>query len=306
MSSEFGKHLTDSGAGLVNPLTWIPCRALNVLEQPSQLLPYRGCALVPTMGALHQGHLSLVSEAKRLGVPVVVSIFVNPTQFGDARDFARYPRTLDADLALLNTVGVDAVFTPSVKTMYLNGLDDAHRDAARLILPRVATQPQLEDAFRDGHFAGVCQVVARLFDIASPAAAIFGEKDFQQLRVIEAMVEGESARWGALRILRGETIRECDGLAMSSRNRFLSLEERERSLGIIRALREAAPSHSHEEAERTMRRVVESHGLLCEYAVVRDALTLERPNANLPCRALITARIGSVRLIDNCSIALVS
>jgi pantoate--beta-alanine ligase len=273
---------------------------MRMIEDPADLLlpEFRHCGFVPTMGALHEGHGSLVTRARADGRPVVVSIFVNPTQFGPREDYARYPRTLDSDCALLEPLGAAALFVPSVEAIYPRGLEAARDEAAAIALPEVATAPRLEDACRPTHFGGVALVVGRLFDLVRPAAAYFGEKDFQQLRLVQDMVEADRGRFGELRIVPCPTIRERDGVAMSSRNRYLSAEERTAAIALSRAMQVAHSAQRVETAERLMRDTLESFGL--EYAVVRDARTLlpvtgfERPT-----RALIAARLGSTRLIDN-------
>jgi pantoate--beta-alanine ligase len=245
---------------------------------------------------------------------VVVSIFVNPTQFGPKEDYARYPRTLDSDCALLEPLGVAAVFVPSVEAIYPRGLEAARVESAALALPDVATMPGLEDSCRPGHLAGVALVVGRLFDLVGASAAYFGEKDFQQLRLVEDMVEGmvegmveaDRARFGGLKIVRCATIREKDGLAMSSRNRYLSADERIAALALSRALQLARAAERVKDAEAAMHEVLVSCGLETEYAVVRDARTLmpvdESTTAVVrPTRALIAARLGHTRLIDNAS-----
>ena len=268
----------------------------NLLSAPDLC----GCNFVPTMGALHAGHGSLVERARVDGRPVVVSIFVNPTQFGPREDYARYPRTLDADCALLEPLGAAAVFVPAVEAIYPRGLDAAREEAAALALPEVATKPGLEDACRPHHFGGVALVVGRLFDLVRPARAYFGEKDYQQLRLIEDMVAADRGRYGTLEIVPCPTIRERNGLAMSSRNRYLAPDERDAALALSRALQIAHSAQRVATAERLMRDTLDAHGLETEYAVVRDARTLlpvtgfERPT-----RALIAARLGSTRLIDN-------
>jgi pantoate--beta-alanine ligase len=275
---------------------------MRMIEDPADLLlpEFRHCGFVPTMGALHEGHGSLVSRARADGRPVVVSIFVNPTQFGPREDYARYPRTLDSDCALLEPLGAAALFVPSVEAIYPRGLEAARDEAAAIALPEVATAPRLEDACRPTHFGGVALVVGRLFDLVRPAAAYFGEKDFQQLRLVQDMVEVDRGRFGELRIVPCPTIRERDGVAMSSRNRYLSAEERTAAIALSRAMQVAHSAQRVETAERLMRDTLESFGLEVEYAVVRDARTLlpvtgfERPT-----RALIAARLGSTRLIDN-------
>lgn len=261
-----------------------------------------GCVLVPTMGALHEGHAALLRQAARRAAgdrPVVATIFVNPTQFNESTDFERYPRDLDRDLAVAATAGASAVFAPDVATVY-------PPDAPVPVppLPLVATQPGLEDRHRPGHFAGVAQVVARLLDLLRPSAAVFGEKDWQQLQLVRAMVRDAAAatpdRWPDLEILTGATIRESDGLAMSSRNRLLSEEARHAARGIPRALQLAHSAQHPPTAERLMRETLEAHGLEVEYAVVRDAETLlPIGDFRSPTRGLIAARVGGVRLIDN-------
>jgi len=266
-----------------------------------------GGAFVPTMGALHEGHLSLVRRAADIvrksgeSRPVVISIFVNPTQFDDPADLERYPRDLASDAAAAAEAGAEFVFAPAIETVYPPG-----NHVPIPALPAVATQPGLEDRFRPGHFAGVCQVVARLFDLLRPRWALFGEKDYQQLRVIESLVEGQGTRWPGLEIVSHHTLRDPDGLAMSSRNRLLSPEARRAALGIHRALREAqslaAPGRDVRRVEQHMRATLVRHQLEVEYAAVRDSRTL-MPIDVVPddaaCRALIAARVGGVRLIDN-------
>jgi pantoate--beta-alanine ligase len=280
---------------------------MRIIEDPNLLSApdLCGCNFVPTMGALHAGHGSLVERARADGRPVVVSIFVNPTQFGPREDYARYPRTLDADCALLEPLGAAAVFVPSVEAIYPRGLEAARQEASAITLPEVATRPGLEDACRPTHFGGVALVVGRLFDLVRPARAFFGEKDYQQLRLIEDMVEADRARFGALEIVPCPTIREGNGLAMSSRNRYLAPEHRDAALALSRALQIAHSAQRVSTAERLMRDTLDGHGLETEYAVVRDARTLlpvtgfERPT-----RALIAARLGSTRLIDNAAMTI--
>lgn len=262
--------------------------------------------LVPTMGALHEGHASLIDRGVAAGIPVVVSIFVNPTQFAPGEDFERYPRTLEADLETCRRHGAAVAWTPSAEDLYPDGTDAARREAAAMTLPAIATSPGLEDRCRPGHFAGVAQVVGRLFDLARPSVAVFGEKDFQQLRLIEELVEADRRdrhRWPNLRIVRGPTVREPDGLAMSSRNRYLSTEARTAARGISKALQAAHAAQHPDTAEDLLRRTTEAHGLEVEYAVVRDPGSLS-PVADLraPTRALIAARLGEVRLIDNAAL----
>lgn len=275
---------------------------MQLVERVEDLVPLHGCRLVPTMGALHEGHASLIRSAASVpdGRPVVATIFVNPTQFGPREDFSKYPRTLEADLRLAEAAGADAVFVPDAETIYPQGLEAARSEAEAWPLPPIATEPRLEDAARPGHFGGVCQVVGRLFELCRPATAHFGQKDFQQLRVITEMVVRSTGRWGSLRIAAEPTVRERDGLAMSSRNRYLSAERRDTALGVYRALQMAMSAQRPATAEALMRETLEQHGFEVDYAVVRDAHTL-LPVTGLetPCRALIAARLPEVRLIDN-------
>lgn len=276
---------------------------MRIVETIDGLGAWRGsCVLVPTMGALHAGHADLIRRAATLARSelaargadgrrgVVVSVFVNPTQFNEKNDFERYPRTLESDAALAARAGADAVFAPSVPEMYPRGLG-----AGVPALPAAATEPKLEDAHRPGHFAGVCQVVRRLFEATLPAVAVFGEKDWQQLQVVRQM----TAVLGlGIEIVGVPTVREPDGLAMSSRNVFLSAADRGRALSISRALRAAGGLSDAGAAERDMRAVLDEAGVVVEYATVRDGETLRAPGAGA-CRALIAGRVGAVRLIDN-------
>ncbi len=261
-----------------------------------------GGVLVPTMGALHEGHAALIRRAVRiaadegLAAGCVVSIFVNPTQFNDPADYERYPRSLEVDLELCRAAGAGAVFAPARDVVYPAG-----GEVEAPPLPRVATEPGLEDAHRPGHFAGVCGVVLRLFRVLRPRVAVFGEKDWQQLRVVSEMAASLGL---AIRIEPYATVREADGLAMSSRNRHLSARERRSALSISRALCEANTCGDRTDAERLMAKMVSGAGLVVEYAVVRDARTLVPPvpgddPRGDPLRALVAARAGSTRLIDN-------
>jgi len=276
---------------------------MQFLKTGDECSGLRQCVLVPTMGALHEGHASLIRHASRLGSPVVVTVFVNPTQFGAGEDFDRYPRTLDADLALAKAAGADAVFAPAALEIYPRGIEAARRESAELALPEVARMPSLEDACRPGHFGGVCQVVARLFELTRPRAACFGEKDYQQLRLIEEISSHPASVPGCpagVSIIRCPTVRESDGLAMSSRNRYLAPQQREQALGLYRALQSCMAAQRVATAELLMRGTLEEHGLEVEYATIRRASDL-MPAADFsePTRALIAARLGSVRLIDN-------
>jgi pantoate--beta-alanine ligase len=299
-----------SGAGVLDETAvrrdaGTPMTVLLVHHQPDLLAAIGGQrpSFVPTMGALHEGHLALIRRAGQCGRPIVVSIFVNPTQFGPGEDFERYPRTLEADCEAAEQAGADVIYAPPVEEVY-----PPDRTSPVPPLPAVATEPKLEDAHRPGHFAGVCQVVARLFDLVQPRWAVFGEKDYQQLLVIRAMVQHfastEPDRWPDLQIIANPTVREPDGLAMSSRNRYLSAAMRERALGLSRALAAAVEPAVPADAERAMQRVLAEHELTVDYAVVRDAESLlPMTTFDRPARALIAARLGEVRLIDNRGLA---
>jgi pantoate--beta-alanine ligase len=251
-----------------------------------------GLALVPTMGALHDGHLSLVRLAAAHG-PVVVSIFVNPTQFGPDEDFESYPRTLDDDLAALERLGVAAVFAPDTGQMY----------GAR---PGVTVQPgpraaDLCGAARPGHFAGVLTVVAKLLHLIRPTVAVFGRKDAQQCLVIAEMVRDLDF---GVRLIDGETVREADGLAMSSRNRYLVGDDRRRALCLQEAL--DAGRVLLERGERGRGAVEAAMGAVLaaadavEYAALRGVPDLDRPAAAAGRTLLaVAARVGPARLIDN-------
>lgn len=276
----------------------------RIVTSIAELAPFQHGVFVATMGALHEGHAQLVERAASIAgertprPPVVVSVFVNPTQFGEAIDFDRYPRILAEDAALCASAGADCVFAPSVGAVYP---PDDTPPVPRL--PLVATAPGLEDRYRVGHFAGVCQVMHRMFGLLRPGVAIFGEKDWQQLRVIDAM----SRELGlGVEVVGAPTVREADGLAMSSRNRFLAGADRERALSISRGLRAAGGCETAREAEAVMRSMIEAAGATVEYAVVRDAQTLgalnpgtRRAALDRPARSLAAARFGEVRLIDN-------
>ena len=270
-------------------------------EQPEDLTP-GGCVLIPTMGGLHKGHLALV----RLGAEIarerslpggcVVSVFVNPTQFDEAHDYERYPRMVEKDAALCAEAGADAVFAPSVETVYPT--PGSRRDP---VMPQVAYEPRLEDTARTGHFSGVCLVCQRLFEMTDAKAAVFGEKDWQQLQSVTSMVR---MLRGATEIVGMATVRDPDGMAMSSRNRFLSAEDRERGLALSRSLLAAGRERTPEAGEASMRRVLGEAGVSPDYAAIREASTLMPPPKGTPIedvtwRAVVAGRVGSVRLLDN-------
>lgn len=251
---------------------------------------------VPTMGNLHRGHLALIRQARTLADRVVCSIFVNPTQFGPNEDFSRYPRTLEADATALDQAGCDLLYLPSVQTMYPLGV------AATVRVEVPALSDVLCGAFRPGHFAGVATVVARLFNQVLPDVAVFGRKDFQQLAVIRHLVADLAF---PVRIEAGETVREDDGLAMSSRNQYLQPSERAAAARIhatLLGMRErisAGMSVVDVEAWATGELVAADFRV--DYAAVRrpDQLAMPANTGTGAWVALIAARLGGTRLIDN-------
>lgn len=256
--------------------------------------------LVPTMGALHEGHLSLVQAACKRTDVVIVSIFVNPTQFGPGEDFEHYPRDIAADLELLSAEGVELVFTPSVDEMYGGGVEttiDPGPLAARW-----------EGEIRPGHFGGVATVVAKLLNIVRPDLAFFGEKDYQQLRVVTRIAEDLDLGVG---IVGCPIVRDSTGLALSSRNAYLTPEQRRSALALPEALEAAAAGLAWgnldpRALEATMVATVARVGgdiVDLEYAALVDARTLEPANTfDAPVRAIIAGRLGATRLIDNCAL----
>ncbi len=250
---------------------------------------------VPTMGNLHAGHHSLVRLAREHADRVVASVFVNPTQFGPNEDFAHYPRTPDADAAGLAAAGCDLLWLPSVETMYPYGVDAT----VQVSVPGVTEV--LEGAHRAGHFDGVATVVARLFNQVQPDVAVFGRKDYQQLAVIRYMVRDLAF---GLEIVPGETMREPDGLAMSSRNQYLTESERMRAPALqrtLQAMRDACLSgRPRVEVEETARKRLVSQGFDVDYIVVRRLDLTEPDEGERGSRvALVAARLGRTRLIDN-------
>ena len=256
-------------------------------------------ALVPTMGALHAGHLTLVREAKRRAAHVVVSIFVNPRQFGPNEDLATYPRQLAADAALLEAEGVDLLWAPTPETMYPAGYATNVRVAA--------LDGVLCGAARPGHFDGVATVVCKLFNQVRPDVALFGEKDWQQLAIIRRMARDlDLTHPHADRILGVPTVREPDGLAMSSRNQYLTPEERAAAPALNRAMRAAAARIAAGEPVAAVLAALTAEALTAgfravDYADLRDAATLEDLAAydGRAARLLVAAHIGRARLIDN-------
>jgi len=251
-------------------------------------------ALVPTMGALHAGHLSLVERAKRDGHAAIVSIFVNPTQFGPREDFAKYPRREAEDIAALERAGAAAAFVPSVDEIYPPG------EATR-VHPGPIAEP-LEGAARPGHFVGVATVVVKLLAIVDPDLALFGQKDFQQLRVIQTVARDLRLR---ARVVGCPTIREPDGLALSSRNAYLSPEQRRSALALSRGLFAARDKWAKGQRHavrlvNAVRRHADDPGVSLEYVSAADPITLAELNG--PAERIVislAAHVGKARLIDN-------
>ncbi|MHB8270510.1 pantoate--beta-alanine ligase [Bradyrhizobium sp.] len=252
-------------------------------------------ALVPTMGALHDGHVSLVRLAKRRAAKVVVSIFVNPTQFAPTEDFGSYPRTWKADVARLAAEKVDLIWNPDVRTMYPAGF-------ATKILTEGPATAGLEDRFRPHFFAGVATVVGKLFTQCRPDVALFGEKDFQQLRVVAQMARDLDL---GVRVIGAQTVRERDGLAMSSRNVYLSPEQRRAAPALYGAMKETAKRlRGGDDLEAAMAAGAEliiAAGFALDYFEARHAQTLApvKSTKDGPIRLLVAAKIGNTRLIDN-------
>lgn len=264
----------------------------------------RTVGLVPTMGALHEGHLSLIRRARIACDRVVVSIFVNPTQFGRGEDFETYRRPFERDSALLDEEGCDVLFAPTVETMYGGSSLDLSPSGGRSYIEVGGLGEIWEGEARPGHMRGVATVVAMLFNIARPHRAYFGEKDYQQLKIIERMVR---TFFFGIEIVPCPTVREPDGLAMSSRNLNLSAEERGAATVLHRALGVAANLKQQGEPDAAnlvaaMRKVCDTEPLVSlQYAAVVDADTLAPLDAvdDGPARAIIAARVGETRLIDN-------
>src|SRR4051812_30848602 len=256
----------------------------------------RKVGLVPTMGALHEGHLSLVRRAKSECDVAVATIFVNPAQFGPQEDFSKYPRTLDADLKALQSANCDLVFIPSREEMYPLG-------ASTFVEPPAVAQP-LEGVCRPGHFRGVATIVLKLLNVVPADRAYFGQKDYQQALVIERMVADLNL---PIQVVVCPIVREPDGLAMSSRNRYLSASERHQALALSRALKMVQGNLSRGERDvavlnRQMQQTLEAAGIeRIDYATIADARTLaEMTRLDRPAVALIAALVGTTRLIDNC------
>ena len=266
------------------------------------LEPYRkagaSIALVPTMGALHRGHMALIREARRRAKRVVVSIFVNPTQFAPHEDFASYPRSFATDLKALRAEKIDAVWAPAVEAMYPDGF-------ATRLAPEGPAKAGLEDEYRPHFFGGVATVVAKLFTQVSPDFAFFGQKDYQQLRIVTQIAKDFDL---PVKVIGVPTVREPDGLALSSRNVYLSSAERAVAPMLYKVLKGCASRiKSGEKIDRVLnvgRIEVDLAGFGLDYLEARHALTLA-PVVSLkegPVRLLIAARLGKTRLIDNIAV----
>lgn len=275
----------------------IIARSLSSLHRARTELGKRNAtlALVPTMGALHDGHVSLVRLAKRRAQKVAVSIFVNPTQFAAHEDLGSYPRTWKEDLARLKAEGVDLIWNPDVKTMYPDGF-------ATRVAPEGPALAGLEDKFRPHFFGGVATVVAKLFTQVRPDMALFGEKDFQQLKVVTRMARDLDL---GVKVIGGAIIRERDGLAMSSRNVHLSPDQRSTAPVLFRTLKATAKrmrdGDNFKAALSDGADLIRQAGFALDYLEARHAETLE-PISSLndgPVRLLVAAKIGTTRLIDN-------
>ncbi len=271
-------------------------RTLDELDALRQQLPGQ-VVVVPTMGALHEGHRSLIRLAKETAESVVVTVFVNPLQFGPAEDLGRYPRTLDADVAMCEEEGVSLVFAPAVEVMY-----------PRPQLVQVCAGPmaeRFEGAARPGHFDGVLTVVAKLFHVVRPDVAVFGQKDAQQLALVRRMV-GDLAL--PVRVVAAPVVRDADGLATSSRNRYLGPVERERALALSRALHAAA--HAAATGATAAGVVVAARAVFAASDVVPDYVALVDPETFEPLTdardealLVVAAKVGTTRLIDNLMLA---
>lgn len=274
-------------------------RARTIAELRAVLRDRRGqgarVAFVPTMGALHEGHLSLVDVARTSGDVVVLSIFVNPLQFGPSEDYARYPRDVERDASLAAARGVDVLFVPSHEEMYPG-------ERAVEVHP-IALADEWEGAVRPGHFTGVLTVVAKLFNIVQPDVAVFGQKDLQQATLVRAMVRDLDM---PVELRVAPTVRDADGLALSSRNAYLSPDERERARAIPRALGAIAAEFAGgqrdaAQLEQVGRDVLQSAGgVIIEYLAIMDPILLRRvERATAGTIVALAARVGPTRLIDN-------
>jgi pantoate--beta-alanine ligase len=272
----------------------------TALELRAALAGQAGTAFVPTMGNLHAGHVSLVELAKQHGRPVVASIFVNPLQFGAGEDFERYPRTLGADCEKLAAAGCDFVFAPDIAEMY-------PVPQTFIVQPPEALTNDLCGVFRPGHFSGVATVVLKLFNLVQPRVAVFGRKDFQQLMVIREMVQQLNL---PIEIVGGDTLREADGLALSSRNAYLGTAERQQApqlqrelAAVVAAIR--AGERDFDALAAAASRHLKMAGWRVDYIALRDVTTLQPPTSDTSRLVVLGAAwLGNTRLIDNLETAL--
>ncbi|MBB5423593.1 pantoate--beta-alanine ligase [Paraburkholderia sp. JPY158] len=273
----------------------------SIDELRAQLRGQNRTAFVPTMGNLHEGHLSLIRLARQHGDPVVTSIFVNPLQFGPAEDFARYPRTLESDIEKLQKENVYVVFAPTEEDLY-------PQPQEYRVQPPGGMGDMLEGEFRPGFFQGVCTVVMKLMLCAQPRVAVFGKKDYQQLMIVREMCKQFAMPTD---VVAGETVRDCDGLALSSRNRFLTPEERVEAPQLYRLLNQIRDKVSSGEKdlqsiERRAFSTLVDRGWQPDYISVRKQANLRSPTAqevdDSKLLVLAAARIGNTRLIDNLEI----
>lgn len=267
----------------------------TVADLRSALRAQTETTFVPTMGNLHAGHMSLIELAKQHGRPVVASLFVNPLQFGANEDFARYPRTLDADCEKLATVGCDLVFAPELTELYPEAQTFS-------VQPPATFTGDLCGAFRPGHFSGVATVVMKLFHLVQPRLAVFGRKDFQQLLMVRQLVQQFNL---PIEVIAGDTLREADGLAMSSRNGFLSASERIQAVALYRqllAISEAITQGEQDYEQLVIRakKYLKMSGWNVDYVEVRDADNLQAVGAKTAHIVVLGAAwLGQTRLIDN-------
>lgn len=270
--------------------------SIRVVRTAAELRGLDGTiALVPTMGALHDGHVQLIKHARPLADTVVASIFVNPTQFAEGEDFSEYPRTWHEDLERCEEAGVDVVFAPEVVTMYPHGLDD------QVMVDPGPLGAILEGEQRPTHFRGVLTVVAKLFGLVRPDVAVFGEKDYQQLALIRLMAETLCLD---VDVVGCPTVREADGLAMSSRNRYLTPAERARAVALSQALDAGVTAGA--DGPDAVRAAALAR--LADFGVEPDYVAVTSPDLGPPlhgaARLLIAARVGKPRLLDNCALTL--
>lgn len=281
------------------------CHSVRELRAFLARHPQAKVGFVPTMGNLHAGHCQLVTQAKQLAEIVVVSIFVNPLQFGVNEDFGSYPRTLAADCEQLEAVGADVVFAPTVTEMYPDFDGQDLRQAVVIQPPALANE--LCGASRPGHFVGVATVVAKLFNMVQPQVAVFGKKDYQQLMVIRTLVRQLNFN---VEIVAGETVREPSGLAMSSRNGYLSATEKTQAAQLyqqLQRIKQALLAGQRDYASLCEQAVagLNQQGWQVDYVDIRRQTDLTLPDANDQAWVILAAaRLGGTRLIDNCEVSL--